>query len=62
MWFRKSQKDEDDPSIKALEEAKEHLRDVSNRTDEVYSLAASLRNLREKNHFAETVVDLMRWG
>lgn len=62
MWFRKSRKDEDEESLKALEEAKEHLRDVSSRTDEVYSLAASLRNLRERNHFAETVVDLMRWG
>lgn len=62
MWFRKSQSDDD--SVKALEEAKEHLMEVSSRSkpDEVYSLAASLRNLRETNHFAETVVDLMRWG
>lgn len=62
MWFRKSQTDKDDESVQALQEAKEHLSNVADRSGEVYSIAASLRNLRENNHFAETVVEIMRWG
>lgn len=61
MWFRKSRSEPKDESVEALEEAKEHLMGVANRSDEVYSLAASLRNMREKNHFAEQVVEIMRW-
>jgi len=61
MWFRTSRKEAEDASVAALEEAKEHLMNVANRSDEIYSVAASLRNLREKNHFAEQVVEMMRW-
>lgn len=61
MWFRKSQTDNGDESVKALQEAKEHLSNVADRSREVHSIASSLRNLRETNHFAETVVEIMRW-
>lgn len=52
MRFRRSKKT-DVESEKALEEARENLREVQKRGGEVSKVANALKDLRERNHFAE---------
>lgn len=46
-------------SGKALEDARENLRRVEDRHDEVREVATALRAIREKNHFAEQLMIIM---
>lgn len=51
MWFRSHRTNGE--SKRALEDADKHLQEVKKRTPEVHAIAKSLREIREKNHFAE---------
>ncbi len=51
MWFRKSKPEEG--SEKAVLDAVKRLREVQDRGPEVSEIADALRNIREKNHFAD---------
>lgn len=48
-----------DESKVALEEAEENLKDIQTRNDEVKDVSSALREIRERNHFAEQMIVLM---
>lgn len=50
-WSKRRQTEADD----ACREAHEGLQDAKDRWPEVYRVSSSLRELRERNHFAETI-------
>lgn len=52
MRLRRRRKTVEQDSRRALQEAKENLRRVQSRSDEVTEVTKSLRGLRERNHFA----------
>lgn len=52
MRFRRRSKT-DVESEKALEDAKKNLRKVRSRSSEVSRVANALKDIRERNHFAE---------
>lgn len=58
MWFRRQNKNSVE-SEAALEDAKKNLRKVQNRGCEVSSVANALKEMREKNHFAEALEAIM---
>ncbi len=49
-------------SVRALEEATESLDRVKSREDEVHDIAESLKDIRERNHFAEQLGDIFFGG
>jgi t-SNARE complex subunit (syntaxin) len=56
MWFlRKRQSKSTKEAADALQEAHENLREVQKRNPEVLRVSRSLRELRERNHFAENL-------
>ena len=59
MRFRWRSKDKDGESGKALQDAQKNLRAVQKRGREVTSVANALRELREKNHFAEQMEEII---
>ena len=59
MRLRRHKKTVDTESTKALAEAQESLERVRARTPEVLVVAHSLRNIRERNHFAETFKNIL---
>lgn len=58
MWFRR-RNSAGVESEAALEDAKRNLREVQQRGREVSSVANALKDIREKNHFAEALEAIM---
>lgn len=52
-WFRKNKDASNGESRKALEDAKENLKDVKSRNEEVKEVVKSFRVMKERDHFAE---------
>lgn len=52
MWFRRHKNKE---AEKALEEAQTSLRAIQQRTIEVNIITSKLREIRQRNHFAEAL-------
>lgn len=59
MWFRRRNKDRGVESEAALEDAQRNLCEVQKRGREVSSVANALKEIREKNHFAEALEAIM---
>jgi hypothetical protein len=57
MWFPKKAKE--DKSLDALNESIEKLQKTELRTAEVTEISTALRDLRERNHFAEQLQSIM---
>lgn len=56
MWFlRKRQSRLTEEATDALRDAEKNLREVQKRNPEVLKISKSLRELRERNHFAENL-------
>lgn len=60
MWFRRS--DSAEEAKYALADAKRNLRKVQARGSEVTRVANALREIRERNHFAEQLEAIIRPG
>jgi hypothetical protein len=60
MRFRRRGKDKEDPADKALREARDKVKEIEERGEEVTALAESLKHMRERNHFAEQLEELIR--
>ena len=58
MWFPWRGKATEE-SAEALKDAQNNLREVSQRTSEVRKVAKALKDIRERNHFAEQVEDII---
>ena len=59
-WARKSRVDPE--AQKALADASKNLNDARKRWPEVLAVSDSLRELRERNRFAESIELIMRGG
>lgn len=57
-WPGTTKKDAEE-AREALADARTNLLNVERRETEVHSVADSLRKIRERNHFAESLEDLM---
>lgn len=57
--MRLHRRKEDGESQKALDEAKEHVKEAAARSPEVYQVAGALKRYRERNHFAEQIAIIM---
>lgn len=44
---------------KALDEARRNVKRVKQRSEEVSEVAGALKNIRERNHFADQLLELM---
>lgn len=63
MQFRRRNKEPDnDQSVKALEDAQTNLKRINERTPEVSEVAKTLKWMRERNHFAETLQIIIEGG
>jgi len=61
MWFlRRRGAEAVDEAQKALVEAKQALSDILDRDKEVAELSEASREMRERNHFAEALDELLR--
>lgn len=60
MWFRRS--DSAEEAKNALADAKTNLRKVQARSSEVTRVANALKEIRERNHFAEQLEAIIRPG
>lgn len=58
--FRRS--DSSDEAKTALADAKHNLRKVQARSSEVSRVAKALKEIRERNHFAEQLEEIIRSG
>lgn len=58
MWFRRRNRSGVE-SEAALEDAQRNLREVQQRGREVTSVANALKEIRNKNHFAEALEAIM---
>ena len=58
----KWRRDRDDSGLEALQAANRHLAEAQAQWPEVRRVAASLRELRERNNFAESIELVMRGG
>lgn len=60
MWFlRRPENKSGDEAEAALEDAKAKLQEVQNRGEEVTALSSAIRQIRQRNHFAETLEALI---
>jgi hypothetical protein len=59
MRFPWRNKDKDGESADALRDAEKNLRAVQRRGKEVTSVAKALREMRERNHFAEQMEEII---
>jgi len=60
MWFLHRQRNKSgDEAKEALEEAEKKLDEVKSRGEEVTNISASLKRIRERNHFSETLEELI---
>lgn len=63
MWiFPKRDKKKLKDSQQAILDATKSLREVRSRDDEVHQVSGALRNIRERNHFAEQLQVIMERG
>lgn len=64
MWFRRRKKkgETEDKSTAALHDAQENLERIMERHTEVREVSTSLRWMRERNHFAETLQIIIEGG
>jgi hypothetical protein len=53
VWFRRRSEEPTTDSELALKNAQKNLREVKQRGKEVTEIAEALREIRERNHFAE---------
>ena len=58
MWFRR-RSEASKEAEEALKDAQENLEEVKKRGPEVTEVAKALRDIRERNHFAEQLEDLI---
>jgi len=60
MWFlRRRLSKSSEEAGEALEDARKNLRRVKKRGEEVTKLSESLREIREQNHFAEQMEEII---
>lgn len=59
MWFRRKSSKELEEAQEALKEAEETLKDIQDRGEEVTKVSKSLREFRERNHFAEKLEEII---
>lgn len=59
MRLHRRKKETNGESAKALEEAHAHVEEAKSREPEVKHLAGRLRQIREENHFAEQIYEIM---
>lgn len=59
VWFRRRDKRRIKESKEALADANKSLREVQKRSDEVSYVANALKEIRERNHFAEQLEEIM---
>lgn len=60
MWFlRRRSSESGEEAKKALAEAQEALREVRERGEAVTTIATDAKNIRERNHFAEQIEELI---
>jgi len=57
-WFRRENKS-GQASREALADAEENLRMIKKRGEEVTAVSEALRTIREKNHFAEHMEEIL---
>lgn len=61
MWFRRRRVNKSAEEAKAaLAEAREALRTVQERGDEVSTIANSAKKINDRNHFAEQIEEIIR--
>jgi len=59
VWFRRRSSDRSVEAEEALVEAQKNLDEVKRRGPEVTEVAQALRKMRERNHFAEQLEELI---
>jgi hypothetical protein len=60
MWFlRRNRSRTDDEATLALTDAEKNLRRIKRRDKEVTEVSESLREVREQNHFAEAMEEII---
>lgn len=59
MWFRRRRNESTEEAVKALEDAETHLTRIRTRGCEVSKVASALRDIRERNHFAEQMEEII---
>lgn len=62
MWFIRRDKEELKKSQQAILDAAESLRETKARDQEVHAVSKTLKEIREKNHFAEKLRIIMEGG
>lgn len=62
MWFIRRDKEELKKSQQAILDAAESLRETKARDKEVHAVSKTLKEIREKNHFAEKLRIIMEGG
>jgi hypothetical protein len=62
MWFRRRDNDNGEESQKAVEDAEVHLNRIKSRSQEITRVAEALRELRQQNHFAEELEQIVLRG
>lgn len=60
MWFRRRRSDTTEKAEEALASARKNLREIKDRATEVTTIVESLKDLRERNHFAENLEEIIR--
>lgn len=60
MWFRRRRSDAIDKADEALADSLKSLRATKDRGPEVTTIAQGLKDLRERNHFAENLEEIIR--
>ncbi len=58
-WFGRRRNDSPDDSKEALKDAKRQVRKAERRTEEVTEVVDALRELRERNHFADAMEEII---
>lgn len=59
MWFRRRTEEPNTDAEDALKDAQKNLREVKRRGEKVTEVAENLRRIRERNHFAEQLEELI---
>lgn len=60
IHIRREQRKRKEAAMQAVQEAHVELHEVKARSDEVAEVSGSLRELRERNHFAERLTQIMK--
>lgn len=62
MWFLRNRTASADEAKSALEDAKKNLRKIQDRSCDVTKVANALKEIRERNHFAEQLEAIISRG